>query len=61
LGDSGNTRDVISIYAARPARWFAWVGGSVGAGADVWCVGGWAADEKGALGSMKEAAVGVPS
>jgi hypothetical protein len=46
---------------ARTARRVAWVGGSVGAGAHVWRVGGWAAAEKGALGSMREAAVGVPS
>jgi hypothetical protein len=42
----------------------AWLRGSeavcVQKGADVWCLGSYAAAEKGALGSVKVAAVGEP-
>jgi hypothetical protein len=59
LGVSGNTRHVNTMQERR-----AWFRGSdavwVQKGADVWCVGSCAAAEKGALGSLKEAAVGVP-
>jgi hypothetical protein len=59
LGDSGNTRHVNTMQERR-----AWLRGleamSVQKGADVWCIGSCAAAEKGAIGSLKEAAVGVP-
>jgi hypothetical protein len=59
LGDSGNTRHVNTMQERR-----AWLRGSEAVwmqkGADVWCLGRCAAAEKGALGSPKEAAVGVP-
>jgi hypothetical protein len=59
LGDAGNTRHVNSMQEQR-----AWLRGSeavwVQKGADVWCVGSCAAAEKGALGNLKEAAVGLP-
>jgi hypothetical protein len=59
LGDSGHTGHVNTMQERR-----AWLRGSEAVwaqkGADVWCVGSCAAAEKGALGSLKEAAVGVP-
>jgi hypothetical protein len=60
LGNSSNTRHVNTMQERRAH----WLRGSeavwVQKGADVWCVGSCAAAEKGALGSLKEAAVGVP-
>jgi hypothetical protein len=60
LCDSSNTGHVNTMQECR----LCWLRGSeavwVQKGADVWCVGSCAAAEKGALGSLKEAAVGVP-
>jgi hypothetical protein len=59
LGDSGNIGHVNTMQERRTwlrAPEAVWVQ----KGAGVWCVGSCAVAEKGALGSLKEAVVGVP-